>query len=233
MMKERILITALCLSLLSFGWAEAQSASRVNRAGPELRIDNARVPEVATNRAPRSVAPRSAASARRPANGVGIRSSSPSRSAPSRSGQQPNYRNPGQRGHSGLDQSPLGGLLGQYLQNEYGSGYHNFDPYAGQKAQAKAYRDAAITNAVVNVVGILATAHQQQQYAVVAPAPAPRGYVERQRVLVHEGRIEEYQVWVPQYTIPATGEVVLGHHETRRREIPPVYEEREVWIPAP
>jgi hypothetical protein len=131
-----------------------------------------------------------------------------------------------------LSNDPLGGLLEEYLYNGYGR--HGFDPYEAEKAHADAYRDAAIANAIVNVIGILATANQAQPVAAYTPpAPVvPQGHIERQRVLVQEGRTEEYQVWIPEYTIPATGEVVLGHHETRQRTVAPVYEEREIWVPA-
>lgn len=132
-----------------------------------------------------------------------------------------------------LGAAPLGGLLEEYLYNEFGG--RQFDPWAGEKAHADAYRDAAIANAIVNVVGILATANQPPAPVVACPpAPAaPQGHIERQRVMLQEGRTEEYQVWVPEYVIPATREVVVGHHETRRREIAPFFEEREIWVPAP
>ena len=245
MMKERILITALCLALLPVGIAQAQGASKIRRNGDHLRIDKARIAAPSASRALATATSRSSLRAPRP-----ISRSGGSLQAPRGNG-MPGISSGRHRGLSGLNTgrsnglsglngrtlgngNALGGLLQQYLYNEYGGG-HRYDPYAGEKAHAKAYRDAAIANAVVNVVGILATAQQQRQYGAcpTQTVSAPRGHVERQRVLVQEGRTEEYQVWIPQHTIPETGEVVVGHHETRRRDIAPVYEVREVWVPAP
>jgi len=231
MKKEWILIPVACFALAVSGWAEAQGASRMRSPEKSPRIDlgNRGNTSVNVGRASRgSSAVRSTPAVRRP--------SSPGQSGINR-GRVPNLGH-NQFGDGDFGNNPLGALLGQYLNNGYGGNRH-FDPYAGQKAQADAYRDAAIANAIVNVVGILATANQPRlevayPVAGVAAAPVgPRGYVERQRILVQEGRTEEYQVWIPEYRIPETGEVVIGHHETRRREIAPLYEEREVWVPAP
>ncbi len=143
----------------------------------------------------------------------------------------------------GLGQGALGqGGLGQgnyplrdaLVDRLYRDGYP--DPY---EAQADAYRDAAIANAVVSIVGILADtairekelSHQARPYPQHGAAP-PRGHVQRQRIEVQPGRWEEYRVWVPEYTIEATGERVQGHYETRQRWVPPVIEERDVFIPA-
>lgn len=255
MMKERILIATMCLTLMSFGYAEAQGASKFRRTGPSVNVSKARAPIASSSRSFRG-APRSMSSARRTTGSIGgarsanrngslggARSANRNSSiggarSANRIGNYPglgsgsgNRRGLGYGGNGIGNGGPLGGLLEQYLYNEYGGG-RNFDPYAGEKAHAKAYRDAAIANAVVNVVGILATSQQQRVHAVKAPV-APRGHVQQQRILVQEGRTEEYRVWIPQYTIPATGEVVVGHHETRQRELAPVYETREVWIPAP
>ncbi len=229
MIKERILIAAICLSLLSFGVAEAQANSRSNR-GISVRTNKAPAPRFNPSRSNRISAPARVTSSRSP---IG-RSSNGRRGVGSNTRRGPGAPSLGNlnRGLGGLNNNgPLGGLLQDYLYNEYG-GRGNYDPYSGQKAQAKAYRDAAIANAVVNVVGILATTHQQRQYAQYNAAPAPSGHVERQQILVHEGRVEEYRVWIPEYVIPKTGEVVVGHHETRRREVAPVYETREVWVPS-
>jgi hypothetical protein len=245
MKKEWILVPATCLALIVASAAEAQGASKIRRNGPQLRINKSRTPALARSQTVRGLAPRSAIGARRPTTRPSIGSAIPrGNSVPNlrgfNRGGAPNLgaaglgNGLGRGGAFGRNGSggPLGGLLQQYLYNEYGGGYR-YDPYAGEKAHAKAYRDAAIANAVVNMVGIIATNHQQRKYTNCSTAVAPSGHIERQRILVQEGRTEEYQVWVPQYTVPATGEVVLGHNETRRREIAPVYENREVWIPTP
>lgn len=262
MKKEWILIPVSCLAVALCGVVEAQGAGRDIAPGKSVRIDAGKRVGSATNigRATRSGAPsRGISSARRGASSRDI--SSARRGAPSRgmssagrpatrgNARTPSVRRPSPRENPGLNggrvpgttrnpfdnshlsDNPLGALLGQYLNNGYGGG-HRYDPYEGEKARAEAYRDAAIANAVVDVVGILVTASQPRAHVVAAGPEAPRGHVERQRVLVREGRTEEYQVWVPEHTIPETGEIVAGHHETRRRDIPPLYEEREVWVPA-
>lgn len=238
MKKEWILIPAACLALVFSQVAGAQGNRGTRTPNIKPRIDIGKRIASAPSRSMRVAPSRSNVGARRGSANAPQRmgrtrgvSPSPSRSGGlgrdlgslggNRSGTAANYGN-----------NALGALLGDFLNNGYGYG-RGFDPYAGEKAHAKAYRDAAIANAVVNVVGILATSHQQQQQVAVYADPAPRGHIERQRMLVQEGRTEEYRVWIPEYTIPATGEVVVGHHETRRREIAPVYEEREVWVPTP
>ena len=235
MKKEWILIPAACMTLVFAGIAEAQGNPRNVRHIPSARSNNVKIPQASSSRINRVSTPR-----------VGSRPSSPRRNGSSNLGRNLGNRsfNNGNRSQYGGDKGRFGGLggnglLGGLLQEQFGGGYggygghRGYDPHGGDKAYAKAYRDAAIANAVVNMVGIFATTQQQRQYAQVPVATGPRGHVERQRRLVQEGRTEEYQVWVPQYVIPATGEVVVGHHETRRREIAPVYEDREVWVPTP
>lgn len=216
-----ILIPVTCLSLVLVGWADAEGTARSGVAGRGMRINSGKHAVGRSGAGLRTAPARSGVDLR----GGGIRmdgGSARGRDSSGRGGVAP--------GSPDLDNAPLGGLLEQFLYN--GNGGHRFDPYEGEKAQAKAYRDAAIANAIVNVVGILATAHQPQPPVAICPAP-PQGHVERQQVLVQEGRTEEYDVWVPEYVIPATGEVVVAHHETRRRTIAPVYEDREIWVPAP
>lgn len=222
-----IFIPVACFSLAVSGWAEAAGPSRMSSPGKGMRIDTSKQRSVSSARSGTRVAPsRSGADFRGSGRGS---SGHINRGRDDSSG----FSRGGDRRLSGLGNDPLGGLLEDFLYNGYGG--NRFDPYVGKKAHAKAYRDAAIANAIVNVVGILATANQPQPvaaYVPPAPAAAPQGYVERQRILVQEGRTEEYQVWIPEYTIPATGEVVVGQYETRRRTLEPVYEEREVWVPA-
>ncbi len=226
-MKTRwILIPVTCLSMVFCGLADAEGSARTSAPGKGMRLDSVKRP-VARSAGQRLSPSRSGGEFRRPGAGAPLNLNR-GRGNSAGLGRGVN------RDLSGLGNAPLGGLLEEYLYNEIGG--RGFDPYEGEKAHAKAYRDAAIANAIVNVVGILATANQPQIPVVAGPPPAPvapRGYVERQRVLVQEGRTEEYQVWIPEYRIPETGEVVVGHNETRRREIAPVFEEREIWVPAP
>jgi len=237
MKREWILIPVACFSLALSGVVEAQSNSRLRTSvkSPRLNVSNPVSRGVNIGQVSRgSAAIRGNTSVRRPPIATG---GSFDRGRRPSSGQRP-FGGQSPFGNGNISGNPLGSLLGQYL-NQGGYGFNRgFDPYAGQKAQAKAYRDVAIANAVVNVVGILATANQPRIQAacppggVVAAPESPCGYVERQRILVQEGRTEEYKVWIPEHTIPETGEVVEGHHETRRRDIPPVYQEREVWVPT-
>lgn len=220
MNKRWILIPIACFSLIVGGWADAQGPSRVNASGKGARIDGGN---------------RTSAHPGAGLRGTPARFGSATRhSAPAERGRASGLnsaRRP-ERGASGIDNGSLGNLLGQYLAGDYGG--HRFDPYEGDKARADAFRDAAIANAIVNVVGILAASSQPPTpVALCPPPPAPRGHIERQNVLIQEGRTEEYQVWIPDYTIAETGELVVGHHETRRRSIAPVYEEREIWVPTP
>lgn len=234
MKKERILIPLACFSLIFSGLAEAQSSSRLRSAPNSPRIDIGSRVSAGANL---GRATSSGSSFRRPstASRPSVRPSPRANINLNRGRDSGAARNP--LGGGLRSENPFGDLLGQYLNHGYGRGQH-YDPHAGEKAHAEAYRDAAIANAIVNVVGILATANQPRVEPAYPPdavtvAPSgPRGHVERQRVLVQEARVEEYKVWIPEHRIPETGEIVEGHHETRRREIPAVYEEREVWIPA-
>lgn len=103
------------------------------------------------------------------------------------------------------------------------------------------YRDAqrteTIVNGVVSLVGILATANQPQYHVhpapapvVVCPPPAPRGHYITERVVVEPGYHANERVWIPDYRDPATGRVVLGHYETHQTWVPPVIQERQVWV---
>ena len=149
----------------------------------------------------------------------------------------------------------LAGALGNGFGNPYGNFFGN--PYGGNgygrnhhDEFADAYRDAAIANAVVGLVGVIANAAcQPRPVAVAAPAYAaapvyaaapayaaapvvvqPAGHYEVRRTLVQEGYYENTQVWVPEYNDPATGTIVAGHYETHKRFVPPVYQETQVWV---
>ena len=241
MKKEWILVPAIGVSMVFCGIADAQGATRMRTPNIKPRINVGNRVASTPSRSARVAPMRSTVNSRQSSN------RGPQNVSRSRSGHASSSRGSGLGGYGGglggfggglgnqrgYGDNPIAGLLGNYLNNGYGyGGGRGFDPFEGEKAHAKTYRDAAIANAIVNVVGILATTSQQRQ-GVVCAAPAPRGHVEHQRLLVQAGRTEEYRVWVPEYRIPETGELVVGHNETRRREIPPVYEEREVWVPTP
>ena len=113
-----------------------------------------------------------------------------------------------------------------------GPGYYN---YRAAEEYADAYRDAALANAAVGLVGVLVGAAVQAdrpQYTTAVPAQ-PAGHYETRRTLVREGYYESRQVWVPEQVDPRTGEIIDGHHETRRTYVQPVYEETQVFVPAP
>jgi hypothetical protein len=101
----------------------------------------------------------------------------------------------------------------------------------------EAMRDAAIADAIVGVVGIIAnTAIAPRMYsqpAYPAPGYAPSYAVPQyrtERVLVQEGRREEYEAWVPDTYDARTGETIKGHTVIRQRYIPEVWEERQVRV---
>lgn len=126
--------------------------------------------------------------------------------------------------------------LGDYNgRSRYGNPY---DYRRHDDDMADAYRDAAIANAVVGLVGILVNAAvQPQPVAVATPAYTaapvvvqPAGHYEVRRTLVREGYYEATQVWVPEYLDQATGTIIAGHYETHKRWVPPVYQETQVWV---
>lgn len=133
------------------------------------------------------------------------------------------------------------GELSQYLYGNRGApgyggyGYNN-NYYRRQKGMADAYRDATIANAIVNVVGILATTAAQDQYrsrpVAAAPVVMQQGSpaYEMQKVVVQEGFYQQEQVSVPERQDPATGSVIEAHQEIHRRWVPPVYELRQVQV---
>jgi hypothetical protein len=115
--------------------------------------------------------------------------------------------------------------LGGYGNQGYGgSPWGYYDRHREAEAYADAYRDAAIANAVVDVVGILVSNSQARRVA------EPAGHYVTQRRVVKEGFYETYTVWVPETYDSKTGEYIEGHNETRRRWVPEVYEETQVWV---
>ncbi len=113
-----------------------------------------------------------------------------------------------------------------------GSGYGDFGGFGGYSHRdqyAKAYRDVGIANAVVNLIGIIATTHQQQRQTVAPPRPS--GHYEQQRVVLKEAHYETYQAWVPEIYDSRTGRKIGGgYHESRTRLVPEVYGYRDVWV---
>lgn len=123
----------------------------------------------------------------------------------------------------------LGNLAEAFRDSQYDRRYRD-----SQKESAKAYRDAAIATAAIGVVGtIIGSAISADQHRAAPPVAhcPPAGRYVTERVLVREGYHQETRVWVPEYRDPATGAVIRGHHETHVQWVPPVYEERQVWVP--
>ena len=123
----------------------------------------------------------------------------------------------------------LGNLAEAYRDSQYDRRYRD-----AQKDSAKAYRDAAIATAAIGVVGtIIGSAIAADHYRAAPPVahcPPPGRYV-TERVLVRDGYHQEQRVWVPEYRDAATGAIIRGHYETHVHWVPPVYEERQVWVP--
>ena len=243
-MKRTVPLMSIGLAVLLTALAYAPGAA----AGPMRRATSVRIN-----------APKQRVSPPRSVSGLrGIRSNSgrpqglrTSRDFSGSSRNRQGLRFPGgSSNRRGLNGSLFNGKSGRYpiaqqLFRNWNRRYNDHDPY---DEIADAYRDAAIANAVVNMVGIIANAAMQPRavaqpammstqtpVSVAQPAPprGPTGHIERREVVVREGHYQEYQVHVPQYTIESTGEIVEAHYETRRRWVPPVTEVREVWIPAP
>ena len=127
--------------------------------------------------------------------------------------------------------SPFGrssGLFG----NMGGPGYYNnrYDSHYRyeQDRMAKAYRDVGMAQALVGLVGIVATVAQQPpQYAAV---PA-QGYWQRQAVIVQPQRYEHRQEYIPPLYDSRTGQKIGGdYHESRTVLVPEVVEYRDVWV---
>lgn len=168
---------------------------------------------------------------------AGVRSSAPRVSvpAPARSnrGGTPSARGTSSNSYRGTGNSagryPILEALrnAQYSDHRYDNrhGYRHDDDYAD------AAKTAAIANAVVGVVGILANANRPYcpPPVVVAP-PAPCGHYVTERVLVQPGHYEQIRAWVPQSRDPYTGCMVGGYYEVHQRWVPEVYETRQVWV---
>ncbi len=125
---------------------------------------------------------------------------------------------------------PLGGALGRDLRDlnrGLGYPYDSRDRHHEEDSMARAYRDAAIANAVVGIVGIAATAAQSRTYA------APAGQWVREKVVIAPAHYETSQVWIPEMYDPRTGARSGGYYENRTRLVPEVCEYREVMIAGP
>lgn len=152
----------------------------------------------------------------------------------------------GSRGFGGLGHStnPGIGAFGEALRafgdhSGYG-GYGGWNRYENEMADA--YRDAAIANAVVGLVGIMVSAAQQPQCTTVAAAPIsvapmpvavapPPGRWERQTVVVEPAHYETYQEWIPEIYDSRTGQKIGGgYYESRSRLVPETYQYRDVWV---
>ena len=140
-------------------------------------------------------------------------------------GRSRNSSSLGRSGRPGL--TALGNLLDGIQRDRDGRHGGRYD---SDKAMASAYRDAAIANAVVGLVGIFVEAGTRNQCAV-QPAQ-PTGHYETHRVILQPGRYEQDRVWVPERYDPNTGRKLGGgYHETRTRWVPETVEYRKVYIP--
>ena len=115
----------------------------------------------------------------------------------------------------------------------YGNRHHH-----DNDEMADAYRDAAIANAVVGLVGVLVSAAQQPQYPQYAPVAAtpvhvtaPAGHWERQVVVVQPAHYETYQEWIPEIYDSRTGQRIGGgYYESRSRLVPETFQYKDVWV---
>jgi len=219
-----ILATAAAL-LVTAGLCAPQAHAQVRRQG---------------SRVIRRAAPSSrggASSLSRSSGRSGLSRTPSTRSSPSsRGGSSPfgglgRSRNSGSLGGSdrpGL--TALGNLLDGIQRNRDGRDGRYGGRYDSDKAMASAYRDAAIANAVVGLVGIFVEAGMRNQCR--AQPAAATGHYETHRVIVQPGRYEQDRVWIPEKYDPNTGRKLGGgHHETRTRWIPETVEYRKVYVP--
>ncbi|NUM54877.1 MAG: hypothetical protein HUU46_14620 [Candidatus Hydrogenedentes bacterium] len=149
--------------------------------------------------------------------------------------------------------SQIGGYGGYGYGPGYGGGYPGYGAYPyynsyyqhkSNEEYADAMRDAAIANAVGNVVSAIVSspsvrtpvpAYVQQAPVYTQPAPAyvqpsPTGRYETRREVVGGGYYEREQIWVPEARDPRTGYIVEGHYETVKRWVPEVIQETRVWV---
>jgi hypothetical protein len=176
---------------------------------------------------------------RRPGGGNAVRGMSQRNSRPSAS------RAPSRGSSSSRNAKPSGGQLLDTLSQLQGLGGNKNNPLgalgnvlgqgrshrrSSENIQAKAYRDAAIANAVVGLVGILVDASARRQ------PPQPMHVVPQtvtERVLVREGHYEQYQEWIPPVYDRHTGQQNGGgYHETRTRWVPEVWQQRQTVVHA-
>ncbi len=212
-----IATAALCLLASAAPGNQAWAQSRSIRHGGTYSIRASSRTRSATQR---GNATRSTASSR-----IGSRSRSSSSRGTRSSGRTSSS---GQALSSVL--SDLADRVSKYNGSDSGRGYDDRRRredyrYGSDREYARAYRDAAIAQAVAEVISAVVIGAQQQRCA----APAAPAY-QQQNVLVREGYYRETRVWVPDAYHPATGTVVKGHYEVHRQWVPPVYETRTVQV---
>lgn len=220
-----ILATAAAL-LVTAGLCAPEAHAQTRRQGTRI-----------LKRAPTSS--RSGSSIRSRSSGSGLSRMPTMRSSPSsRGGSSPFGGLLGRgRDSSSLGRSDRPGLtaLGNLLDGIQGDRGSRYDGryggrYDSDKAMASAYRDAAIANAVVGLVGIFVEAGTRNQCAV-QPAQ-PTGHYETHRVILQPGRYLQDRVWVPERYDPNTGRKLGGgYQETHTQWIPETVEYRQVYVP--
>lgn len=158
------------------------------------------------------------------------------------------HSNRGQRGDLGISPDTLRGVgswlnrrgafssgrgaaaydpVAAYGYGGYGNNVPAYPYHAEMDSAARAYRDVGLANAMVNLVGIAATAATQNAYA------RPAGCYVREKVIVQPSHYETVRVWVPEIYDPHTGQKIGGgYYETRTQLAPEVAEYRDVWTPA-
>lgn len=123
----------------------------------------------------------------------------------------------------------------------HGGGYGGYDePYGypwgygnrhrDEDDMAKAYREVGMVNAMVNLVGVMVMATQQQNVCGTVQQQGPPGQWQREAVVVQPKRYEQYQEWIPELFDPHTGQKSGGYYETRTRLVPEIVEYRDVWV---
>lgn len=135
--------------------------------------------------------------------------------------------------------TPLLDALREYTGAPSGTGYPILDALQSQQNYAyrrdeqyiKAQRDAAIANAVVSVVGIIADASVRSRQSY--PAHTPSGSFVQERIVLGPAHYESERVWIEPLYDPHTGrQIGGGYYETRTHYVPETYGYRDVFVPA-
>jgi len=221
MRNKKLILAMTAVLFVSAGLYAPSAFAQIRRQGS--RVSRGAIPRSRSGMSSRSRAPSRSGLSRTPSTGRSLGSSRGSGL----------FGNSGLLGNSGSSKSserPGLTALSDILDRVDRARGDDRSRYPGRydsgKEYAKAYRDAAFANALVNLVGIIVQANAYNR------RPEPAAQYVTEKVIVQEGRYETYQVWVPERYDPSTGRKLGGgFSETRTRWVPEVAEYRQVFVP--